>query len=271
MTATRPEAPPVPAPLAARYRPEHLHLLTDDELRRLGVSPERAHGAATDSDEWRRAAALVAWDLLYRAEPTLYERLVSGERLHDGILGWFPEGMGRVCEVGPGTGRLTFALAPRADEVLAVEPSAAMRDLLGRRLRERGLTNVRVAEGDFHALPAPDRSRDVVVACSSFTVDEGHGGEPGLAEMERVCEPGGIVVVVWPTDPGWLVDRGYRHEVFDGPMEVDFGTVAEALELAAIFYPHAVDEIVRRGSGAVPYEVLGVKAPRDLCWKRMEA
>lgn len=264
-------APSVPAPLAARYGPEHLHVLTDDELRRLGVAPERVRRAAADSDEWRRAAPLVAWDLLYRTEPELYERLVSGERLHGGILDWFPERMRRVCEVGPGAGRLTFELAARSEDVLAVEPSAAMRALLRRRLAQRGAGNVRVVDGDFHGVPAPGRSYEVVVACSSFTTDEGHGGEPGLAEMERVCEPGGIVVVVWPSDRGWLVDRGYRHEVFDGPMEVDFGTVAEARELAAIFYPHAVDEIVRRGSAAVPYEVLGVNAPRDLCWKRMEA
>ena len=41
-------------------------------------------------------------------------------------------------------------------------------------------------------------------------------------------------------------------------MAVEFGTMAEALELTAIFYPHALDEVRIHDSPTVPYEMLGM-------------
>jgi hypothetical protein len=43
--------------------------------------------------------------------------------------------------------------------------------------------------------------------------------------------------------------------------------VPEAVELAGIFYPQAADEIRRRGSRMVPFEVIGINPPRDLAFK----
>jgi hypothetical protein len=50
-------------------------------------------------------------------------------------------------------------------------------------------------------------------------------------------------------------------------MAMEFASVEEAIELAWIFYPQAVDEIRRRGDRHVPYELLGVNPPRDLAYK----
>jgi hypothetical protein len=50
-------------------------------------------------------------------------------------------------------------------------------------------------------------------------------------------------------------------------MSVEFASHREAVELAEIFYPHAVTEIRNRGSRRVPYEVLGINPPRDLAFK----
>jgi hypothetical protein len=47
-----------------------------------------------------------------------------------------------------------------------------------------------------------------------------------------------------------------------------FTSGEEAVELARIFYPHAVDEIVRRGQPWVPYDLLGTRPPRDVAFKR---
>ena len=210
----------------------------------------------------------MAWELLYRLEPELYDRLASAERLHPGVVDWLPRGVDRIAEVGAGTGRLTMELIEHGQHVVAVEPALPMRRILRRKLAEAGHGDrVRVVRGFFDHLPLPDDSAGLVVACSAFTPSPGHGGEDGLAEMERVCRPGGWVVIIWPNHLDWLAARGYRHVSFPGPMSVEFGSCDEAVELAEIFYPKAAGEVRRRGRRDVPFEVLGINPPRDLACK----
>jgi SAM-dependent methyltransferase len=124
-----------------------------------------------------------------------------------------------------------------------------------------------VIHGFFDELPLADDSADLVIACSALTRDEGHGGESGLAEMERVCRPGGSVVIVWPNNMGWLSAHGYRYESFPGEMFVEFDSAEEAAELTAIFYPGAAPRVRRHRSRRVPFELLGTNPPRDLAYK----
>jgi len=210
----------------------------------------------------------LAWELLYRLEPELYDRLASVERLHPGVIGWLPRDVDRIAEVGAGTGRLTMELAERGRHVVAVEPARPLRRILRRKLTAAGHGDrVRVIRGFFDQLPLRDDAAGLVVACSAFTPSAGHGGEAGLAEMERVCRPGGCVAIIWPNHLDWLAARGYRHVSFPGPMSVEFGSHEEAVELAEIFYPKAAGEIRRRGWRKVPFEALGINPPRDLAFK----
>jgi SAM-dependent methyltransferase len=215
-----------------------------------------------------RNDAALAWELLYRIEPELYDRLASAERLHPEVVGWLPHDLHRIAEVGAGTGRLTMELIERGQRVVAVEPALPLRRILRRKLAAAGHGDrVRVIGGFFDQLPLPDDFADLVVACSAFTPSLGHGGEAGLAEMERVCRPGGCVAIIWPNHLDWLATHGYRYVSFPGPMSVAFGSYDEAVELAGIFYPRAAGEVRRRGSRSVPFEVLGINPPRDLAFK----
>jgi ubiquinone/menaquinone biosynthesis C-methylase UbiE len=126
-----------------------------------------------------------------------------------------------------------------------------------------------VTDGFFDELPVSDAYADVVVSCSALTPDQGHGGEMGLAEMERVCRPGGCVVIVWPNHLDWLAGHGYRRVSFEGQMFLEFTTHEEAAELTEIFYPDVTVEVRRRGWRRIPYEALGVNPPRDLAFKVM--
>jgi SAM-dependent methyltransferase len=213
----------------------------------------------------------LAWELLYRLEPELYDRLVRAERLHPQVVSWLPRELDRIAEVGAGSGRLTMELIERARSVVAVEPARPLRRILRRKLAaaDHG-DRVRVVRGFFDELPLPDDFADLVVTCSAFTPAPEHGGETGLAEMERVCRPAGCVAIIWPNHIDWLAARGYRHVSFPGPMSLQFGSYREAVELAEIFYPDASDEIRRRGSPTVPFEVLGVNPPRDLAFKVLD-
>ena len=244
--------------LRSRYTAADLGVLTRDEARRF----------APDEDGDPQADVTLAWELLYRLEPELYERMASAERLHPGITGWLPRSADRIVEVGAGSGRLTLELIDRGREVVAIEPAAGLRQILERKLAkaDHGY-RARVMHGFFDDLPVASGFADLVVACSVLTPAPGHGGDAGLAEMERVCRPGGCVVIVWPNNISWLAARDYQYESFAGPMSVEFASHREAVEMAGIFYPHAVTEVRRRSSRQVPYEVLGINPPRDLAFK----
>jgi SAM-dependent methyltransferase len=210
----------------------------------------------------------LAWELLYRLEPELYERLISAERIHPGVIGWLPDGLERIVEVAAGTGRLTLELIHRAREVVAIEPAAPLREILSRQLALAGNPcHTHVADGFFDDLPVADDCADMVVACSALTPAPGHGGEAGLAEMERACRPGGHVVIVWPNELSWLAAHGYRYVRFDGDMFVEFESHEDAVELIEIFYPSAAEAVRRRGSRRISYDVLGINPPRDLAFK----
>ena len=248
--------------LPRRYSTEDLSILTEEEARRfLGAGD---HGPQND--------IALAWELLYRIEPELYDRLIQAERIHPAILDWLPRHVGRIVEVAPGTGRLTATLLGRCDDLIAVEPAAPLRALLAARLGcQADGHRLRLMHGFFDSLPLPDGSAGLVITCSALTPDPAHGGDPGLAEMERVCMVGGQVVIVWPDNSEWLAAHGYRRVSFPGEMRMEFASLQEAVELAEIFHPHAVQEIRRRGDPRVPYEVLGVNPPRDVAYKEIAA
>jgi SAM-dependent methyltransferase len=235
----------------------------------LGVfTAEEADRFVPRGDGDPRHDIFLAWELLYRLEPELYDRLASAERLHPDVVGWLPAHVDRIAEVGAGTGRLTTELAGRAEQVVAVEPALPLRRILSRKLASSGhAERVRVVPGFFDQLPLPSGWADLVVACSAFTPSAAHGGEAGLAEMERVCRPGGCVAIIWPNHLSWLVDRGYEYVSFPGAMAVEFGSYAEAVELASIFYPKGAAAVRRLGLATVPFEVLGINPPRDLAFK----
>ena len=244
--------------LRSRYTPADLGVFTRDEASRF----------APQGDGDPQNDMVLAWELLYRLEPELYDRLASAERLHPGVVGWLPRDLDRIAEVGAGTGRLTMELIERGRRVVAVEPALPLRRILRRKLAAADHGNrARVIHGFFDQLPLPDGFADLVAACSAFTPSPGHGGEAGLAEMERVCRPGGYVAIIWPNHLDWLAARGYRHVSFPGPMSMQFGSYQEAVELTEIFFPKAAGEVRRRGQRSVPFDVLGINPPRDLAVK----
>lgn len=258
-------APEAPArrsgDLRTRYTVEDLDALTPEEARRFagsGADPQR-------SPE-------LAWELLYRREPELYDRLAGVERLHPAVLEWLPDRLDRIVEVGAGTGRLTLELLHRAAEIVAIEPAAPLREILRRRLQaaEHG-ARARVADAFFDDLRLPGDWADLVISCSAFTPEPGHGGEQGLEEMERVCRPGGLVALVWPNNLGWLAARGYRYESFAGEMFVEFASPEEAAELSDVFYPGAAAGIGRDGRLRISYQELGINPPRDVAFKAIAA
>jgi SAM-dependent methyltransferase len=98
-----------------------------------------------------------------------------------------------VLDVACGPGLVACAFARIASQVTGVDLTPAMLER-GRALAaERGLSNVDFQLGDVHPLPFADASFSIVVSRFAFH----HFQDPAavLAEMRRVCRPGGRVVV----------------------------------------------------------------------------
>ncbi|MGQ3685180.1 MAG: class I SAM-dependent methyltransferase [Candidatus Loosdrechtia sp.] len=75
----------------------------------------------------------------------------------------------RVLEVGPGSGAFTIPLAAAVREVVVVEPSLAMRQVLNRNLAAAGLGNVRIVPQPFETgLTALEGSFDLALASHSL-------------------------------------------------------------------------------------------------------
>ncbi len=124
----------------------------------------------------------------------------------------------RVLDIGSGNGRLTFAAAEKAAEVYAVEPVETLRYFLREKCKADGIHNVRVTDGFVEALPYPDNTFDIVM--SGHVVGDDLDRE--LAELERVCKPGGVILDV-PGDQPWhaevdpaLIGRGYEALPYEG-------------------------------------------------------
>ena len=123
-----------------------------------------------------------------------------------------------VIDGGAGTGRVTFAVAPAARHVFAVEPVGTLRRYLRDRASRDGVPNVYVVDGFLHAIPLPADTADVLVTCHSI----GWSLPRELAEIERVLRPGGTAVHLFGVEAAGpldgplfhgLVDGGYRHDV----------------------------------------------------------
>jgi hypothetical protein len=70
---------------------------------------------------------------------------------------------GRALEIGPGTGFYTMALSRCFREVVAVEHSTKMTEILRARLAENNVTNVTVTNDDFRTFPIEEKF-DVAIA-----------------------------------------------------------------------------------------------------------
>lgn len=105
-----------------------------------------------------------------------------------------PDGAVRVLDLGAGTGKLTGALIERGLDVVAVDPSASMLEVLVRRV-----PGARAVVATAEALPRDAASFDaasfdvVTVAQAWHWVDAPRAS----AEVARVLRPGGTLSLVW--------------------------------------------------------------------------
>jgi SAM-dependent methyltransferase len=110
---------------------------------------------------------------------------------------------GKALDVGCGTGVLAARLADEGYEMTGADPSAGMLQ----RLRDRR-PDIAAVQAPGDELPFDSDSFDVVLSVATFHhIAEAGAVRDTLAEMVRVCRPGGRVLV-WdhnPRNPYWRV------------------------------------------------------------------
>lgn len=134
-----------------------------------------------------------------------------------------------VLDLACGPGLVACAFAHHAGQVTGIDITPAMLEQAAKRQQEQGLDNLVWQLGDVQALPYADASFDLVITRYSFH----HFQQPGqaLAEMIRVCKPGGRVLVAdvaMPPDKSAAYDR---LEIMRDPSHTHALTTVEFSEL----------------------------------------
>ncbi len=95
-----------------------------------------------------------------------------------------------VADIGAGSGRIAFLLAPFAQTVYAVEPLASFRSFMKKKAAKEGLDKLFVMDGTLDSIPLPNDTLDVLITSNAI----GWNLEEELREIERVVRTGGFVI-----------------------------------------------------------------------------
>ena len=102
--------------------------------------------------------------------------------------------LGRMLDVGTGTGRMAELFEPAAAAVVALDNSPEMLRLARARLQHLAPGRVELVQGDFAALPFADAAFDTVLFHQ--VLHYAQSPETVLGEAARVTRPGGRVAIV---------------------------------------------------------------------------
>jgi ubiquinone/menaquinone biosynthesis C-methylase UbiE len=102
--------------------------------------------------------------------------------------------IGRLVDIGTGTGRMIALFGGDAESALGVDRSPEMLRLARAKLAEAGLGSTELRQGDMYSLPLPAGSADTVIIHQVLH----YAQQPGaaVAEAARLLAPGGRLLIV---------------------------------------------------------------------------
>jgi ArsR family transcriptional regulator len=157
-------------------------LFASDAARTESIRAERAEAAnryfAGHADVWDQIRSL------HVAESEV-------ERAIDNALG--KRSLGRLVDVGTGTGRMIELFGPRAAQAIGIDRSSEMLRLARVKLEAAGIQSS-LRQGDMYALPLADQSADSVIIHQ--VLHYAHSPAAAIVEAARVLSPGGTLLVV---------------------------------------------------------------------------
>jgi ArsR family transcriptional regulator len=157
-------------------------LFGSDAVRTESIRAERAEAAT----RYFTGHAEV-WDQIR----SLHVAESEVERAIDKALGRRP--LGRLVDVGTGTGRMIELFGPRASQAIGIDRSSEMLRLARVKLEAAGISSS-LRQGDMYALPLGDHSADSIIIHQ--VLHYAHSPAKAIAEASRVLAPGGTLLVV---------------------------------------------------------------------------
>jgi len=154
---------------------------------------DRARLAAVRADRTAAAARYFAehaeeWDAirsLHVPESAVEQRIVE-------MLAGAP--VGRMVDIGTGTGRMIELLGSGAISALGIDRSPEMLRLARAKLTEAGLANSELRQADIYALPLGDGTADLVLLHQVLHFAQQPAA--AIAEAARLLSPGGRILIV---------------------------------------------------------------------------
>jgi len=157
-------------------------MFATDAARTEGIRSERAEAA----NRYFTGHAAV-WDQIR----SLHVAESEVERAIDRTLGKRP--LGRLVDVGTGTGRMIELFGPRASQAIGIDRSSEMLRLARVKLEAAGIYSS-LRQGDMYALPLGDGSADSIIIHQ--VLHYAHSPAAAIVEAARVLAPGGALLVV---------------------------------------------------------------------------
>jgi ArsR family transcriptional regulator len=113
------------------------------------------------------------------------------ERAIDDALG--SRSLGRLVDVGTGTGRMIELFGPRSSQAIGIDRSSDMLRVARVKLEAAGIASS-LRQGDMYALPLADQTAETVVIHQ--VLHYAHSPATAIGEAARVLAPGGTLLVV---------------------------------------------------------------------------
>jgi ubiquinone/menaquinone biosynthesis C-methylase UbiE/DNA-binding HxlR family transcriptional regulator len=157
-------------------------LFASDAARTEKVRAERAEAALRHFE-----GIAEVWDQIR----SLHVAESDVEHAIDRALGTPP--LGRMVDVGTGTGRMIELFGPRASQAIGIDRSSEMLRLARVKLEAAGISSS-LRQGDMYALPLADHSADTIVIHQ--VLHYAHSPASAIAEAARVLAPDGTLLVV---------------------------------------------------------------------------
>lgn len=154
----------------------------------------------TDSQQIKAHCQEALWEIadmiMYNKHPELYDRKTRIQWDISEITSITSLDGRTVADIGAGSGRIAFLLAPHAQTVFAIEPSASFRSFMKEKAAKQKVDNLFVMDGTLNSIPLPHDSLDVLITSNAI----GWSLEEELKEIERVVRPGGYAFHLLQSD-----------------------------------------------------------------------
>ncbi|HAY88392.1 MAG TPA: bifunctional demethylmenaquinone methyltransferase/2-methoxy-6-polyprenyl-1,4-benzoquinol methylase UbiE [Bacteroidetes bacterium] len=143
----------------------------------------------------------------------------------------------RILDVATGTADFAIAtLSLEPEEVIGVDISEGMLEIGRQKIKEKGITNMRLDFGDSEDLKYEDESFDAVIV--AFGVRNFENLDKGLSEIRRVLKPGGVAMILELTQPKGLF--GVLFNIYNRTLLPLFGKLFSGDNAAYTYLPASV-------------------------------